>query len=233
MRNSAMTPMTPEGRGIQNLLPSEPSRQLTTLETSRVLTLERQVPRVLDQAKQANVGVEYIGISDLFEDARVYSGEETDWMFAPADEHESFIVPRTQRHELERLLDVGLRFPMVYIAHELPKGLLPGSGGANPGMALGPLDRQTAAGLVSSVPPPSDTVEVSEQLNERTGRLLHTMRRALPVIGAFAISPVRLVGTALAALPTLLDPIILGAIPAISTRSGDPAAWYVLTRWEW
>ena len=45
-------------------------------------------------------------------------------------------------------------------------------------------------------------------------------------------APVVLVGTAAAAISTI-DPIIFGAVPAVSAREGEPAAWYVLARWDW
>jgi hypothetical protein len=39
-------------------------------------------------------------------------------------------------------------------------------------------------------------------------------------------------GAALASLATV-DPIVFGVIPAGRAIDGQPAAWYVLARWDW
>jgi hypothetical protein len=52
------------------------------------------------------------------------------------------------------------------------------------------------------------------------------------VAGSIALSPLALLG-GIAAGTTDLDPIVLGAIPAVSKVPGQPAAWYVLATWTW
>ena len=54
-----------------------------------------------------------------------------------------------------------------------------------------------------------------------------------PIAGAIAAAPFILAGAAVAALANGLDPIVFGVIPAGRPSSGQPAAWYILARWEW
>jgi len=77
---------------------------------------------------------------------------------------------------------------------------------------------------------------LGEKLAQRSGQVMSAVGRASKVVGAVSLgiasAPVVLVGGALAGLATI-DPIVLGAIPAVSTASGEPAAWYVLAKWDW
>ena len=54
--------------------------------------------------------------------------------------------------------------------------------------------------------------------------------KTIPVIGAVVSAPFLIAGAGMAAV---LDPIIFGVIPAVSATPGQPAAWYVLARWDW
>ena len=204
---------------------------MTPLQTRRVATLERQAPLIIDIAKRAGVDIEYLGVGPLFSDVRAYSGIGTDWIFGPAGEHEAFIVPAPQTEDLERVAQAGLPFPVVYIADEVPKGsVVPYE--AEPGTLLAEMEPARAAELIPAVPPPLEAVETGRRLDEHARRILAGLRGVLVGMGAVAASPFILAGAALSSLATL-DPIVIGAIPAISTRVGTPAAFYVLARWEW
>jgi len=54
---------------------------------------------------------------------------------------------------------------------------------------------------------------------------------ATPVL--IASAPFVLAGAAVVALVAGLDPIVFGVIPAGPATAGQPAAWYILARWEW
>lgn len=214
-----------------DLLDERRSPGMTTLQTRRVATLERQAPLTIDIAKRAGVDIEYLGVGPLFADVRAYSGLGTDWIFGPAGEHEAFVVPASQKRDLERLAKASLRFPLVYIAHETPKGsVVPYE--AEPGTLLAEIEPARAAEVIPAVPPPQEAVETGRRLDEHSRRILAGLRGVLVGVGAVAASPFVLAGAALSSLATL-DPIVIGAIPALSTRVGDPAAFYVLARWDW
>jgi hypothetical protein len=201
----------------------------------RVATLERHTPEIIGAARRAGTEIEYLGINPLFAEARLYNGVQTDWVLAPADKHEAVVVPRHARQALQRLIAADIDFPVIYVAHEVPKEH---TEHLRPAVDQGHivLDRAEAAALVGPVPPPAAAVELGDRLAERSTQVVNAARRAVSIAGQTALgivaAPVALVGGALASLGNL-DPIVLGAIPALSARPGQPAAWYVLARWDW
>lgn len=198
-----------------------------------VAVLERHAPRFVQRAKKAGVTIEYLGSHPLFEESRLFNGPKTDWLLGPADSDAvEEIVPRAQLADLRRLSESGIDFPVVYVAHELPKGrvqsLVPADNALTPTM----IDRTEAASLVDPAPVPRSTVELSERLSARSRQILAVLASAVPIIGAVAAAPFVVVGAALAGLATM-DPIVLGVMPAGRPVPGTPATWFVLARWEW
>ena len=134
-----------------------------------VAVLERHAPRFVQRAKKAGVTIEYLGSHPLFEESRLFNGPKTDWLLGPADSDAvEEIVPRAQLADLRRLSESGIDFPVVYVAHELPKGrvqsLVPADNALTPTM----IDRTEAASLVDPAPVPRSTVELSERLSARS-----------------------------------------------------------------
>jgi hypothetical protein len=125
----------------------------------------------------------------------------------------------------------GLNFPLVYIAHEVPKGRTPNAA-SRPAGTIVTVPSVETGNIVGPVPPPASSVELSERLSRRAGQVFQTMGRAIPLLGAIAVAPFALAVAAAGALATL-DPIVFGAIPAVSAVDGEPAAWFVLARWDW
>lgn len=198
------------------------------LTARRVATLEREAPRIIDLGQQAGTQVTYLGIAPMFDNAMVLAGDKTDWVIGPVGEGEAPVVPREQRDALARLEAAGANFPVIYSAHEIPKGNFPGSPDAPTGMVT-----TVAAGhaieLVGPPPVNAGTVELAERMSNRAKRVFRAVGTAA---GAVVAAPLMLVGAAAGALATL-DPIILGVIPAGPSRAGEPAAWYVLAKWDW
>ena len=208
---------------------------LTDAHHRRVATLERQAPTIVEQARAAGAPVQYLGVNPLFAEARLYRGVDTDWVLAPATKPDDLVVPRKERHALERLKNAEVDFPLIYVAHEVErdktKELVPVEGESHV-----VLEHDAASELVGPVPAPADALELGDRLAQRSAHVLRAIARVGPIAGRVALgvvaAPVVLVGGALASLATL-DPIILGAIPAVAPQPGEPAAWYVLARWEW
>ena len=222
------------GHAISGLLPRMVDRPMTFAESRRVATLERRVPQTLERARAVGVPIEYLGTASLFNDARIYSGEETDWVFTPADASEA-LVPREQAQALRRLSEAGINMPLLYVAHEVPKDIVPvpveSTGGP-----LATMDRTDAMALVPATPPPATSVELSHSMDQRSQQVFHALARVAKVGAAAGVAavaaPFLLVGAAAGAL-THLDPIIVGAVPAVGSRPGDPATWWMLTKWDW
>lgn len=95
------------------------------------------------------------------------------------------------------------------------------------------LDQATAAEAVGPVPMPAANIALAERLGHRSQHLLGVLRTALPIAGAIVAAPFRLAGAAVVALADGLDPIVFGVIPVGPLSPGQPAAWYILARWEW
>lgn len=202
----------------------------------RVAVLEREAPAMVDLARSVGVEIKYEGIAPMFEEPVIYAGNDTDWIIGPMGAEDVPVIPREQQKALALLDEVGARFPVLYVAHEVEKGSFPGSPEAPTGtMAVVSTDQ--AADIIGPPPLPPQSVELANRLSERSAQVFRAIRTAGVVAGtaalAVAAAPVALVGAAAGALATL-DPIVIGVIPAVpSPTVGAPAAWYELTRWDW
>jgi len=196
----------------------------------RVATLDRRAPFVVRQAQAVDVDITYLGIAPLFDEPRAYVGSTTDWVIAPVTAEAQEVVPQRERANLQRLIEAGIDFPLVYVAHELPKGHLnvPASESAAPI----PVNRAAVSKAANYVPAPTTTLELSQRLGRSSAQLLGVIGKALPIAGALVAAPFLVVGAALGALAQL-DPIIFGVVPAGAGAPGDPAAWFVVAHWDW
>jgi hypothetical protein len=207
--------------------PAETVGPVTVRTARRMATLERSSQRLIKSAGLAGVDVTYLGIAPLFDEPRAYAGPRTDWIIRPAVDRSDAVVPAAERARLQRLLQAGIDFPLVYVAHEIHKGQV--------AVPAGPvaLDHATAAAAVGPVPPPADATALAARLGHSSEQLLAFLRGALRIAGATAAAPFVLAGAALSGLAAGLDPIVFGVVPASQPLPGQPAAWYVLARWEW
>ena len=205
------------------------STHVSAATRNRIATLEREAPFNVGLAKDVNVEIQYLGIAPLPEGIRVLSGATSDWILGPVVLKDADHVPLQQRRTLERLESSGLHMPSLFIAHEIPKGHLPSVLDAPVGSmtAVSKVDAEKAIG---QIPPPASTIEMGEKLGERSRQVFSALAKTIPVIGAVVSAPFVIVGAGMAAV---LDPIIFGVIPAVSASPGQPAAWYVLARWDW
>jgi len=201
----------------------------------RTLVLDRRSTKVVQRAREAGVPIDYVGIAQLFAEDRAYAGPQTDWVISPVTDPSDAVIPRAERAALLRLVDAGIEFPMIYIAHEVPKGRLaiPVTSG-EPVSRVITVDHHAAEAAVGPVPPPAAVTVLADRLGHSSQRLLRVLASAIPIVGAIVAAPVVLAGAAIAAVGALaLDPIVFGVIPAGPPVPGQPAAWYVLARWDW
>jgi hypothetical protein len=201
----------------------------------RTLVLDRRSTTVVQRAREAGVPIGYVGIAELFAEDRAYTGQQTDWVIGPVNDPGDTVIPRAERAALLRLVEAGIEFPMIYVAHEVPKGRLaiPVPTGEPVSQAV-TVDHRAAEAAVGPVPPPAAATVLADRLGRNSQRLLHMFASAIPIVGAIVAAPVVLAGAAIAAVGALaLDPIVFGVIPAGPPVPGQPAAWYILARWDW
>jgi hypothetical protein len=227
---ASRTLLTPTASGVTRL----GSRDLRPSEARRVARLHQRAPQIVERAARAGVGIEYLGIADLFQEVRLFRGTESDWVLAPVDEHEQTVVPRAPLSDLRRLHQEGLDF-LLYVGHEIdPRKTdeLLGEGGE----PQATISRADVASLVGPVPAPIAAVELAERLDQHSRTVLAAIRRGAPIAGAALVgvlaAPFLLVAGSLASLATV-DPIVFGAIAALRAEVGEPAAFFELTRWDW
>jgi hypothetical protein len=213
---------------------THPDRQLVALrdESERVVAL----------AGRAGVELECLGVQPLFAETRLYTGPDRSWVLAPAGDdplvrRRELAIPRPELRALARLLEAGLDFPAVYLAHEVPTTRLAGADLARRTAALQPggfasLDLHASQRLVDPVPVPPRTARVARRLGAGAGALLKVLGLGVPVVGTVAGATVSAGSAAMRALA--LDPMVLGAW-TLDRRAdpGAPAAWFVLARWLW
>jgi hypothetical protein len=145
-------------------------------------------------------------------------------------------IPKPEFRALARLLEAGLDFPAVYVAHEVPKARLVGTSlpaqlqTVAPG-GFAPLDLLASQRLVDPVPVSARTARVARHLGTGAGAVLKVLGLGGSVAGAVTGAAVS-TGAAMRALA--LDPMVLGAW-TLDRRDqpGTPAAWFVLARWLW
>jgi len=188
----------------------------------------------VQRAREAGVPIHYVGIAQLFAEDRAYFGPQTDWVMGPVNDPGDS-VPRDIRAALLRLVEAGIEFPMIYMAHEVPKGRLaiPVTTGV-PVPQVVRVDHRAAEAAVGPVPPSAGTTVLADRLGRSSQRLLRVFASAVPIVGAIVAAPVVLAGAAVTAIGALaLDPIVFGVIPTGPAVPGQPAAWYILARWDW
>jgi hypothetical protein len=208
-----------------------PQGTVDTATQRSINALERRAPSLVTAARAAGVEVEYLGFTDLFTETRHYAGADVDWVLAPVTNANQAVVPARERHELKRLDAAGIDFPLTFIADEVPKQRTAHLPAPQPG-GYAVLDPKTGNELVGPVPEPHQSALMASRLGQASQRILNGVATTGRAIGMTAATALAAPVAALSVLATI-DPIILGAIPARYTQPGEPAAWFILARWDW
>lgn len=220
---------------VNDLLRQHPmAPQMEPAVARSVAVLERRAPQIVRDAREVGVDVVPLGINPLFQAPRFYEGSQTDWILGPVTLGDDAIVPWREGQDLRRLSSIGVH-PLTYIAHETDPSKTKELR-AEAATGHREITPAHAAELVGPVPPPVESVALGEQLARRATQVATGVRRSVKIAGAAAVgvaaAPVVIAGGLLASLATL-DPVVLGALPAISEKPGAPAYWLILTRWDW
>jgi hypothetical protein len=205
------------------------------LAVRQARALDRRAVGILADARETGVEIEYLGPQPLFTTPRLYEGEPNDWIIGPANQKTDLIVPKREQSILRRLANSDIEFPLIYVAHEVPKTMTSEIVKAEE-TAHTDIEVGQAQALVGSVPEPIEAVMLGEQLSRRSRQVMRGLRRTAvaggAVVAGIAAAPVVIAGAALAGL-SQLDPIVLGAVPSGEPREGQVAGWFVLCRWDW
>jgi hypothetical protein len=182
-------------------------------------TLYARYNETLILTQTQHLPVRYIGTMPLTTGQQIYPGQQYDWALMSAhndplmQDKDGYPMPKRVINVLNRIHRAGLEFDDIYIAHELPKGIV------QPGQPV------TAAMLM---PPPSRRMV---QLSNRLGNL----SSALWSVAAFPLFALGKVAEAAATVSVGLDPIVMGVVVGKNrpVQPGEPAAWFYLTHWAY
>lgn len=208
-------------------------------------TLERH-QRTLDRASARNLPIRYLGTRPVPARTELYPGREADWALMSLSGDPLFysngrrlVVPAAVKRDIDRALEAGIDFDALFIAHELPAGLV------RPGQPI-PLD------LVAP-PPPPEMQRYAERTGERSAKVCRMAGQVVLTVAATSLGLIRgavkaassaaretATGLGRAALAisssnVYRDPILFGVnLTGERVGLGEPIGlWYYLTHWYW
>ncbi len=153
-------------------------------------------------------------------------GKRTEWVVTAAEtdpqlRQQQFVMPDHVVAKLERLVELGVEFDRLFVAHELPDGSLKAD--------VQTIDPTELAALIPETPP-----------SERTRRALRIATSAARVSLGGVVAPVVAAGlapvaaaAALGAATAGLDPALLGVVSASGrARTGELSVWFLIEAWR-
>jgi len=194
-----------------------------------VRELDQTAAKIVTQASNAGVDIEYLGVEPLRGHAELYAGD-TPWVVCPARldplMHAGMPIPTKQRATLDQLVHAGMNFPHLYFAHEVPKNLTLPTGAVD-GDGKVKLKDADIARLVVRPDMPAKTRKTTERLETATRLAARGAARVGAAAAMVAAAPLLLLDG--------LDPAVLGAItrPQDRDQPAPPAAFFLLAHWDW
>ena len=167
-----------------------------------------------------SLSVRFLGYNILPKQVCVYPGEKSDWaiMNLKSDpvfyaNGESMIIPDKVALQIRTIVNAGIEFDAIYIAHEIPKSSV------KPGQPV-PLE------LIAPPPPPETMYRVRKLGNE--------VDKFWKKIAAISTTTVAATAAAFAAL-TPVDPVLFGVNinEAWKLKNTPVGMWYYIARWDW
>jgi hypothetical protein len=212
-------------------------RELRPYERHRVERMhERVAPVIVERARRAEIKIDYLGVSELFNETRIYRGADNDWTLAPVVDDDPAIAPQEQLRVLQRLTKANAAPFLAYVAHEIDRSksehLLPEL--QQQGRTV--VSRDLAAELVGPIPEDPAITGLAAQLDGHSTKVFSAVRKGAPIaagvlLGVLA-APFLIAGAVVGAVAGL-DPIVIGAVPILRAEIGEPALFFELTRWNW
>jgi len=220
-------------KSARAVVPDRVTPSHSSMDPVAVAELTRTAEAVVRKALDAGVDIEFIGVEPLRDRPVLYSGDNT-WVVCPAAQDplmkQGMPIPSRQRAKLDSLVKAGLNFPHLYFAHEIPKGVsLPvGLARDNDGGIF--LSTDDVTRLVVRPAAPAKTRKTAELLDNASRIIASGVAKTAAAAAVLAAAPLLL----LLAFEGL-DPAVFGAIirPSDSNTASPPAAWFLLTHWDW
>jgi hypothetical protein len=192
---------------------------------------------IIAAAKSHGQNWRLVGVSTLDPGVRGFCGPKSDWVLVPAGldpvlrERGNLPMPESARKALSVAGKV-YDFPVMYVAHEVPKGKLRRSGSFDGRSFAGQPDA-VGATLLSSVP---QEIRATAGARRQAGLANTASRVAMLTAGAAALTvaaaPFLLAAVLASGLGT--DPVLIGAVPINERRAaGLPAAYIEIARWDY
>jgi hypothetical protein len=160
-----------------------------------------------------------MGFSRISDKPQVVTGEETDWLIFPADrdplyEKRKLAATPAVRARVTELLNAGIQFDALAIAHEVPVGSY--------------ARVRTIDDLQKLIAPP--TPRSLSVLATITGCLLDGIGEVLD----FIINRKVFIPDPFGILPPTSDPMLFGAVVATPpAKVGDAALYFLIARWDY
>jgi hypothetical protein len=233
---------SPVQKSMPNFLAPMASAAINSsaLDLAKVMPYEivQQHQHLMQIADRHHFNLRPLGATLTFEEPRIYQGTGSDWALMPLEQdsfyrenQERMVLPKEVYTNLQGMNNEGIDFDALYVAHELPSGLVR-SGQPIPSTYLAP-------------PPPPQKAARLKMLSQASTLYQRALRTAVltagigtALVATMAIAlPILVVGAALT-LPAAavgLDPVLFGVNIDYSRTIGGqhPCLIYVLAQWSW
>ena len=210
-------------------VPGKPLSNSTGEATKQRLDrLGRAVER---EASARGLDVEFLGVEELFASPRLYGEGGAPWVVTPAAGdpmvQDRLPIPAAQQRRLQALVENGMDFPHLYVAHELAK-----SGPAHAAKPDFATYRTLSDTELKDMLVKPEAPAAAHKTAKRLDAVARTVGRG---IGLAAVGAGMVMAAPLLLLGAGLDPAILGALtlPGTGHKPGTPAAWFLLAHWDW
>lgn len=186
--------------------------------------------RTLYLAERNNISLLFLGYAPVFSGTRIYRGRDCDWAMMHLGDDPVFCfhgqrlyAPRPVIEQIEMIVEAGIEFDAIFIAHEIPKGSV------KPGEPV-PLE------LI--MPPPHP--QVRKRLNWLESMIIRWWSFVTKVLeGTLETIAITTASIATAAIGVAAlaaqDPVLFGVqFDETWQANGQPVGmWYYLTNWYW
>jgi hypothetical protein len=204
-----------------NFLAKAGSTDIIPVSRAEATALRAQAERKVHQPAQQHgiTDLVQMGFSRIADRPQVVAGAETDWIVLPADldplyQQGKLPAPDAVRARVAALLNAGIQFDALAVAHEVPAGAF--------------ARVRTGAALQELLLPP--TPRSLSVLATITGCLF----AAAWSVGHFLSGRMVFSDESLSSLAPSSDPMLFGAVVADPpARVGDAALYFLIAQWDY
>lgn len=192
--------------------------------------LWRRFRDTLSKAQQAQLPVKYLGYGPLFSEPQLISGRQRNWVVMPVEvdpmfhRYGRFYAPQEVLTCLNTMVEAGIDFDAIYVAHEIPKHV--------------PRERWEEAILPAPCPKVRRRLHTLERWMSRWWRVV-TLTPVIRRIAAAVASAADLLAadpyTSLLPATRRADPILLGVLTDKPCKPDGHSMgmWFYLSHWHW